>query len=825
MKRPILYALCVANIIISATGCFINVNHLSIQRSSLPTSSSLVKSSSSYGFDEFFNNFRYIDVSRTNASLLNTGIVTLPPQDIIELYRYTGNLDNVSNIEYSNNRVFIAEQSKGMSILNVSNPTAPQLIARSGIGNNDTKAFDVEGNLVYVADGANGLKIMNVSDLLDPSLINTWSNGLDMTDVLIDEDSAFISVQNSGIEVLNISNPLSLNKIGNWTNHGSPCKPVLKGSFLFAADEANGLEIIDFSLLSSPSKKATLNLHATPYSMQIRNDYLYMANGIDGLKIIDISDLYHPVLTNTVWGNGSVIDVLLVDEYAFLGTTHGFEVVDVSNPVNPAFIYSWNENSAVSSIDINDGILYLSLGSNGVAIMNFSRFITPKLLSRYAPNVNSNGIELDGSFGYLCSIQEGSYRGGLYIVNLTYPADIQPLGAFQENNLNIYDVKIQGNSCYVAAYNKGLICLDVTNKSHVVVKDRIGDSLNFSQGIALHDDFAFVADGFDGINIYNISNPANIQLVTKYNNGGTYYDVKVRGNYAFMARGYEGVEIVNISDIMHIQFVSAYKDAYNNSQSIELWDNHLLVADRFDGLEILDISDINNPRKIGQYSDAYNRAVDVEVLGSLAVVADREGGAEIINMSDPTNPSKIASFTDSYNNTRGCAITTRFIFCADSHDGLQVVQYRAHLFDSFKASATCQSLELDTTDYPIINGTFIIQAEILDGTSIECYLSNDGGSNWEHVQNGTVHLFASIGSSLKWKLVLASSNESHSPMVTRVQIQYSTRDIPQGISTEWIVVILTAILVSVLSIILILRKKKLLFKISKSKVSRRNRGT
>ena len=63
---------------------------------------------------------------------------------------------------------YIADQSSGLQIINISNPTAPSL---AGSYHTDGQALGVAvvSNYAYVADGYSGLQIINISNPTAPS--------------------------------------------------------------------------------------------------------------------------------------------------------------------------------------------------------------------------------------------------------------------------------------------------------------------------------------------------------------------------------------------------------------------------------------------------------------------------------------------------------------------------------------------------------------------------------------------------------------------------------------------------------------------------------
>jgi len=88
---------------------------------------------------------------------------------------------------------------------------------------------------------------------------------------------------------------------------------------------------------------------------------------------------------------------------------------------------------------------------------------------------------------------------------------------------------------------------------------------------------------------------------------------------------------------------------------------------------------------------------------------------------------------------------------------------------------TAQSREVDATDDTITEATLTAQY-ILQGGSVDFYLTNDGGDHWAAVQPGVTHVFTTTGSDLRWRVEMASDPvwRNRSPIVDSLRIEYAT---------------------------------------------------
>jgi len=773
-----------SGLIYVSRGFYLDYNNYGNKENFLFNMEDSLKSSFTFSYHENFESLNYANESITNTTGWGKGTLQLPFQNIVNASSFNYDLDKINSMTFFEDLLFLADNSKGLKILNVSNPWNPFLVTNFGDAYNLTSDIKIQGSYAFIADGMDGLEILDISNPLNPQKINSWSIGKNITNVHVFNNFIFLSVQDLGIEIINITNLSSLTEVGNWTNYQTPSGAYVKGDNLIIAYENNGMEIIDISNFNNLYKKSEIPISGTIFQFQIKNDFLYVANGIEGLKIIDIRDWSNPTIVSTFHKEGIVKSLVIDETYGFLACDgFGISTIDISNPFNPLSVANWTEDPKACLIRNYNGFHFLGCETQGLKILKYSETITPRKISEYSFGINAQEVVLDGDIVYLCSVEDGIYNGGLTILDISDPFNPQNLGSFNTSGYDFYDVKIKDNICFAASKTKGFLSLNITDPENISILDSIGGYLiNSSTKVELYNNLAFVSNGAVGLDIYNISNPLELVFLKNYPlSSGICYDVKIRNNYAFIAKGYQGIEILNISNLKNIKSVSIYGDAYNNSQSIDFWGNYLLIADRFDGVEILDISDLSNPQRIAYYNDTYNRAMSIEVVDNLAIVSDNKDGIEIINITNPYHPSEIASFTDDYNQTLGCAASSRFIYIADSHDGLQIVQYKEYLFNQYKNNAIAQSLSVDYTYATITNATMIISAENPIDTSLDYYISNDNGKHWDSVINNTFHQFSVNGSDLIWKILLSTTNDLYTPKILNVYISYSAINTPPSI--------------------------------------------
>jgi len=94
-------------------------------------------------------------------------------------------------------------------------------------------------------------------------------------------------------------------------------------------------------------------------------------------------------------------------------------------------------------------------------------------------------------------------------------------------------------------------------------------------------------------------------------------------------------------------------------------------------------------------------------------------------------------------------------------------------------TGTAQSLTIDTEGQDITQAT-LTGAYNANGGTIQFYLSNNGGANWESITPGVAHIFTTRGSDLRWKIELSADPQwRNTPQVNSLRVQY-TAQVPGG---------------------------------------------
>ncbi len=197
----------------------------------------------------------------------------------------------------------------------------------------------------------------------------------------------------------------------------------------------------------------------------------------------------------------------------------------------------------------------------------------------------------------------------------------------------------------------------------------------YAHGIAVSGTNAYVANGSDGLRIFEVSDPANPVNVGHCPNFYPYdslqaLSVAVSSNFAYVAEDAEDELVAaDISNTANPTNVWQW-EGYGYCQCVAIQDRYLFTADSTNGMGIFDISSGSQPNVIGRvYNGGY--AYGVAVSGHYAFLANGTDGVRVYNISNPSLPINVAHTNDG-GFANGIAVSGIYAYLANDYDGLRV---------------------------------------------------------------------------------------------------------------------------------------------------------
>lgn len=295
---------------------------------------------------------------------------------------------------------------------------------------------------------------------------------------------------------------------GNWQN------PRTFGSIdLGPGNEATDLDVInkivymsaeasaqdkpDFFIVNAtdaqnPFIVSSLNTGPALNAIDVAGNYAYAANrkADEQLHIIDVSNIQSPVLVKRyripgVTGASAIGNTLFYAAgklYIGLNKAEGpeFHVLDVSDPINPSVLGSYEVNDNINDIHISGGRAYLATGLDnaGLIVLDVSNPAAITLLGQTFSSDTESVFNLNSQITFIGPGQD------FYVINTSNPANMTSLGFIGAGNV-INDMIARDNLVFLATSD--------SNREFQVIN--ISDTANPT--LLSHFNFPQVATGID----------------------------------------------------------------------------------------------------------------------------------------------------------------------------------------------------------------------------------------------------------------------------------------------------------------------------------------
>jgi|GEM_PF-1280949 len=146
------------------------------------------------------------------------------------------------DVVVAGNFAYVAAGTGGLSIINVSDKTAPKEKAVLGGANIlDARAVWVNGNYVYVADGDNGLKVVDASIKTAPTIAGSVSFEGTAQALYLVRNRLFIGTDDTGFHVVDIYDPKTPTL---YSGYGAEPYAEVKGIYAAISDEDESVDLI-----------------------------------------------------------------------------------------------------------------------------------------------------------------------------------------------------------------------------------------------------------------------------------------------------------------------------------------------------------------------------------------------------------------------------------------------------------------------------------------------------------------------------------------------------------------------------------------------------
>jgi hypothetical protein len=304
---------------------------------------------------------------------------------------------------------------------------------------------------------------------------------------------------------------------------------LIKQSVVLSADErtlyvnvaAEGLDIFDISDPKNPRLLRNYSTEDSTYALIRKDSKLFLANGLEGVEVLDISDPNHLLrLAYIRTDDDNATSVALADDGKTLaiGTEEGILLYDIEKITMPRFLGDFDTNGTVRDLRFSNDLksLYLANFDYGLELLDI----------RYPNNIERmSAVAMEGS---ACDIEQPllSSSDRLYVASLTSTVKKVDITDLNEPELRYYYDPHDGSQIWDMQFDatgRWLYLAKASRGFEIVGIDALGNALHVggydtnatARGVAVNSarTFAYVADGEEGLKVFDISDPKNVERV------------------------------------------------------------------------------------------------------------------------------------------------------------------------------------------------------------------------------------------------------------------------------------------------------------------------
>jgi hypothetical protein len=444
--------------------------------------------------------------------------------------------------------VLVAQESQNISLL-----------SSFGKGEGESKGVFAAGSLVFYGLGSK-IQIASFSDPANPVKISS----VVLSDVVesvvrtsINSTLYLVASGGSKVWLINVQDPTKPTLVSTTDlGGGVTCEGVAtSGTYAYVAAGGGGFKIYSIATPSAPVLVASVDSLAYCESVVISSPYAYIAAGSRSF-IVDISTPSAPVYKSRIGGYGGYHQYMNVRSgYAYIcNYDAGLQVVNVSNPTSPVNVVAIPSGYRTASIVFDGNYGYVAVGDSGMYIYNVVNPAAPVLEGKImttgrAAFVSYGAITIGGVPKGHIYVSNRNPVPGLSAINVSVPATPTLsafLSALAAATGIAYTPFYANGKVYVAYGTAGLRILDVSNPANVTLLSTTalgGDS----RAVVVSGNYAYLAARDSGVFVVDVTNPASPTKL-KTIKTRTARGVAVNGNYVYVAASDSGVGILNITN-------------------------------------------------------------------------------------------------------------------------------------------------------------------------------------------------------------------------------------------------------------------------------------
>ena len=311
-------------------------------------------------------------------------------------------VESPGKVSLYKNYIFLNETSKGIHIIDNTDPSNPRNISFINIpGNTD---LSIKNNILYANESYGDLVAIDIQDPEKPVvkkfLPDVFGSYYNYATVASSNPDSILVIKEW------ISKDTTVNVDPDNPNQMYPGTSCLYCSYAYAASATtNG------AIIPSPN---TVGTNGSLSGFAISGQYLYSLAYGSQLNVVDIAAANDPVLANKLSLSDYSETIYPFENTLFMGGSTGMFIYDLSDPSTPVKKGGFSHITTCDPVITDGNYAYVTLHSgttchgaiNELDILNVSDLSNPALLKTYTLT-SPRGLSKDGNLLFICDGKDG----------------------------------------------------------------------------------------------------------------------------------------------------------------------------------------------------------------------------------------------------------------------------------------------------------------------------------------------------------------------------------------------------------------------------------
>jgi hypothetical protein len=401
---------------------------------------------------------------------------------------------------------------------------------------------------------------------------------------------------------------------------------------------------------------ATIKIYGVR-SSQISGNRLFVVS-MSYFTTVDISDLKHPKILSKIAIPGVGYDIELKGDYAYVASRMaGVQVFNIKNPRKVHYITTYDTLEQATGLAINGNILLVCNRTFGLELVDISQPSHPVFLGKLKTS-EAQGVKSRGNYAYIGE----HYSKQLTIIDITNPRRPKQLKTVKVPG-NAWGVFLKGNYAYVAhGHGKhGISVINIENPAAAFLVTSYTIPTNNKKRspdcweLTISGNKLFFANGYDGLYLFDITNPEKLKLITSYTDVSYAHEVTVKKDLIALANYKAGLQLISAVGLAG----EVYRDSGYKAPIIPT-----------NTLKPKYIKNGNLLKYIPQ-----GQVKDIFIDDKYIYLALGQGGIHILSLK---NPQKIIAEIPLNTIVYGITVYKNAIYAACGVDGLWVIDKNSH---------------------------------------------------------------------------------------------------------------------------------------------------